>query len=166
MCIEPVANPVAGVPYIYRTDSPTLRLFLNGEAVTSAQRGENNLYGFFTASVKVPADGYVLHNGEWYVVKERPRAEHYSACIRKLDGMTILPEWNGLTMPLHQTSWEEVTAIQHPTPNTHHPSDGIYTLQGHKLSPSPHLSPLSTHHSRPGIYLRKIDGKVKKTIMK
>ena len=172
VCIEPVANPVAGVPYIYRTDSPTLRLFLNGEAVTSAQRGENNLYGFFTASVKVPADGYVLHNGEWYVVKERPRAEHYSACIRKLDGMTILPDWNGLTMPLHQTSWEEVTAIQypspdthHPTPDTQHPSDGIYTLQGHKLSPNTqHLSP-NTHHPK-GIYLRKIDGKVKKTIMK
>ena len=159
LCIEPVTDPVAGVPYIYHTNSANLRLFLNGEAVSSAQRGENNLFGFFNVSVRVPADGYVLHNGEWYVVKERPRAEHYSACIRKLDGITILPEWKGLTMPIHQTSWEEATniSLMKNAPTTL--PDGIFTLDGRLVEPT-------LHHLRPGIYLRIVDGKAEKIIMK
>jgi hypothetical protein len=162
ICIEPVTTTEAGVPYIYYTESPTLRLFLNGEAVATTQKGENNLYGFFAVSVKVPADGYVLHNGEWYVVKERPRAEHYSACIRKIDGIAILSDWEGLTMPIHNTAWEEVTNISSPSILQPLPSslpDGIYTLQGRRISSI--LSPL-----RPGIYLRVTNGKVEKIVMK
>ena len=155
VCIEQVAETQAGVPYIYHATKPSLRLFLEGEAVDAAKPGDNNLRGYFKVSAKVPEGAYVLHNGAWYVVKERPRLENNTAFIRNLSNISVLQEWNGPTMPLHQQSWEETTGIS--LPSSPNPAatlpDGIYTLQGHRLLTTP---------QQPGIYLQVSRGQTRK----
>ena len=112
VCLEEVTETAAGIPYIYYAESPTLRFYQWGESKNTGLTGDNNLRGFQKmVTTKAPVDSYVLHEGKWYVVSERPKIESYTAIIRKLDGMTVLDSWQGATMPLVHQPWEVVNGI-------------------------------------------------------
>ena len=109
------------------------------------------------ASVRTPIGSYVLHDGEWYVVKERSNIPDNTAIIQSLKDITILDNWTGLSMKLHQTSWEETVGIRSLT-NKDDGTTHLYTLDGRRVN---------TKAPQPaGIYLKATGGKTRKVIVK
>ena len=155
--IEEVREPAAGTPYIYHTDLEDIRFYETGEAKTSQLYGDNGLRGFLKASVRTPIGSYVLHDGEWYVVKERSNIPDNTAIIHSLKDVSILDNWTGLSMKLHHTSWEETVGIRSLT-NKDDGATRLYTLDGRRVNTK---APQPT-----GIYLKAAGGKTKKVIVK
>ena len=102
--ITPATTLTAGVPYIYHVEEEGITLFETGTPVTTASRGDNGLRGLFKSTQNVPVGGFILNeNGSWTIVKDasnRPRAQWFSAFIRKIEDATVLDSWDGLTMPI------------------------------------------------------------------
>ena len=130
----------AGMPYIFRTTDAAVTYYTAGEPVKNASTGPNNLRGYLKNSVSVPAGIYLLNNGQWQRTTQRETPASYSAVIRSAKGITILSEWQGLTMPI-QGALDELgdpagitqhpsPSTQHPAPNTQHPTPNTYDLQG------------------------------------
>ncbi len=102
LCIEEVTQAEAGLPYIYRTTTQQATFYTFGDSIKIPVRtDQNNLYGFFRTYTKSPADSYLLNDkGQWIRSAERQPLSHYSAIIRKAEGMPILDSWDGETMPI------------------------------------------------------------------
>ena len=105
IAIEEATQVEAGRPYICKSEQAQQVLLEFGDKVKSAVSYTqcNNLRGYFETSAanRAPVDSYVLKDGQWVVVgDERPSIASNSAIIFKLDGMTELDAWSGLTMPL------------------------------------------------------------------
>ena len=105
ICIEEVTTLEAGVPAIYISDVAQLTFSEYGEKVKSpvSYKEANNLRGYFqtTTAIKAPVGSYVLTDGKWVKVESvRPSIPSNSAIIYRLDGMTELDSWDGLTMPI------------------------------------------------------------------
>ena len=104
--IEEIDHANAGQPCILYTETDELTFYEYGEAADSpvSYEEENNLRGFFRTTSKAPKGSYVLLGDSWYIVgDDRPSMENYSAIIYKLDGMTQLDAWEGMTMELFHT---------------------------------------------------------------
>ena len=104
LCVEEVTAPVAGVPYIYYADKANPRFFMKGSEVTKPASGDGNLQGYLTAAAgtKAPFGGYTLmNNGAWIKVEdEETEVSSNTAVITSLEGLTVLDNWQGLTMNL------------------------------------------------------------------
>ena len=104
LCVEEVTAPVAGVPYIYYADKANPRFFMKGSEVTKPASGDGNLQGYLTAAAgtKAPLGGYTLmNNGAWIKVEdEETEVSSNTAVITGLEGLTVLDNWQGLTMNL------------------------------------------------------------------
>ncbi len=104
LCVEEVTAPVAGVPYIYYADKVNPRFFMKGSEVTKPASGDGNLQGYLTAAAgtKAPFGGYTLmNNGAWIKVEdEETEVSSNTAVITSLEGLTVLDNWQGLTMNL------------------------------------------------------------------
>ena len=104
LCVEEVTAPVAGVPYIYYADKANPRFFMKGSEVTKPASGDGNLQGYLTAAAgtKAPLGGYTLmNNGAWIKVEdEETEVSSNTAVITSLEGLTVLDNWQGLTMNL------------------------------------------------------------------
>ena len=105
ICIEEVTTLEAGVPAIYISDVAQLTFSEYGERAKSpvSYKETNNLRGYFqtTTAIKAPVGSYVLTDGKWVKVESvRPSIPSNSAIIYRLDGMTELDSWDGLTMPI------------------------------------------------------------------
>ena len=104
LCVEEVTAPVAGVPYIYYADKANPRFFMKGSEVTKPASGDGNLQGYLTAAAgtKAPLGGYTLmNNGAWIKVEdEETEVCSNTAVITSLEGLTVLDNWQGLTMNL------------------------------------------------------------------
>ena len=105
IAIEEVVATAQGVPYIYVADQSPVTYYTEGEPVAHPDNsGTNNLYGTFLPAGRVAEGRYVLgDDGEWYRVSgdNRPQNVAYTAVIRRADGIPVLEEWEGLTMPIH-----------------------------------------------------------------
>ena len=134
VCLEEVTQTVAGTPYIYMTDAPSISFYEYGDEARSALTTANKLRGFFKTSARAPVGYYALTDGEWRrVVDERPSIANYSALIRQADGMTVIPSWDGPTMKIHGVKDELglSDAIDQPKADAARP-DASYTLGGAK----------------------------------
>ena len=151
--IEEVKEPASGTPYIYHTTLPELRLYEKGTAKTTQLLGPNGLRGFLRATVKSPVGGYVLHDGVWYVVKERSAIPDNTALIYSFKDISVLDHWTGLSMKMSRIPWEE-TGIQSVRRDAVTP--GLYTLSGRMVSNSESLPA--------GIYLKVAEGKTTKVV--
>ena len=151
IALKEVFETEAGVPYIYRTETPEMTLFEYGEAASSSVT-KNNLRGFFTTASSVPVNGYILRNNQWELVTDRnnrPKIESYTAIIQKLDGITLLDSWDGPTLPLVDVT----DGLERPT-NENDAATAKYTLSGQSTQ-QPH-----------GVYIEMNDGKAHKRIAK
>ena len=157
ICIEEVPTLEAGVPAIYISDVAQLTFSEYGEKAKSpvSYKDANNLRGYFltTTAIKAPAGSYVLTGGKWVKVESvRPSIPSNSAIIYKLDGMTELDAWNGLTMPLV----DGTDAIDAPQRSAR-PEDACkartFNLSG---------QPTTT---RRGVVIEKQDGQTRKVIL-
>ena len=166
LCLEAIAQPEAGVPFIYRSAGGTVSLPEHGEAVDRASDGPGNLRGFFKTAARVPVGYYVLTDGKWTKLTDsnnRPRINSYSAIIRPLNDkqsepIAVVDSWAGPTMPIEGISEEEIAdAIATPTANSGETYTQLFDLQGRSIS-----SPTSAK----GIYIIVKNGKTTKTIVK
>ena len=131
ICIEKIQQVEAGKPCIYVADKENVTFYEYGDKVNSplSYAGENNLRGFFETSAKAPKGSYVLTNGTWLLVgDDRPYIESYTAIIFKLDGMTELQSWDGLTMNIS----DNPDGINNVTVASK--ADGYYNLNGQPIS--------------------------------
>lgn len=135
LCLEPVTQPEAGIPYIYTSQLSDVTYYAQGEAVKTARRGNNNLHGVFISASKSPTGSYLLKDGVWQRVTERENMANYSAFITKADGITVLDSWNGITMPIAGAVEELAQDIKDIT-NTKQQSI-IYDLQGRPIRMRP-----------------------------
>ena len=131
ICIEEVTNLDAGVPAIYISDVAQLTFSEYGERAKSpvSYKETNNLRGYFqtTTAIKAPVGSYVLTDGKWVKVESvRPSIPSNSAIIFRLDDMTELDTWDGLTMPLV----EGTDAIDAPQQSTVNAQRSTFNLNG------------------------------------
>ena len=131
ICIEEINHVEAGKPCIFVAETDNAIFYEYGEKVNAplSYSGENNLRGFFETSAKAPRNSYLLTNGAWLKVDEdRPQIENYSAIIFKLDGMTELQQWDGLTMNIYDSA-DNINSI-----SATNKADGYYNLNGQPVS--------------------------------
>ncbi len=129
ICLQPITRVEAGQPCIFIADAENLVYYQYGEKVKSPLNygTQNNLRGFFETSARAPINSYVLNNGVWVKVEsERPVIESYTAILYRLDGMTVLDTWEGVTMDLVDA--EGILDIQ----NNMKAPDGFYTIGGQR----------------------------------
>lgn len=135
LCLEPVTQPEAGVPYIYTTTATDIVYYTKGDAVKTAGRGSNNLRGVFISLSQSPVGSYLLKDGVWQRVTEREKMADYSAFITKAEGITLLDNWDGVTMPIVGVADEQAQDISDVKVNRSNAP--IYDLQGRPLRQTP-----------------------------
>lgn len=135
LCLEPVEQVEAGMPYIYRSEQPVVIYCPHGTAVTSAIRTENNFRGNFVSYGQTQVGHYQLNGGVWKRCTERSPMDSYSAIITKCEGMTVISDWQGETMPIEGVKDElgEPTSVtlQHADRGA---SQVRFDAQGRRLS--------------------------------
>ena len=158
ICIEELTALEAGMPAIYISDVDYLTFSEYGEKVKSpvSYKAANNLRGYFqtTAAIKAPVGSYVLTDGKWVKVESvRPPIPSNSAIIYKLDGMTELDGWDGLTMPLVEDGTGiDATQVE----NGQQAGSHGYNLNGMPLKQAPQR----------GIYIIRQGSKTQKRLVK
>ena len=149
LCLEPVSETEAGVPFLYVAEQPGSVLLEYGDAVTKTTDGPGNLRGFLATSsvTRVPVGYYVLTEGTWQKVTntaDRPRVGNNTAIMRPFtDRMSkplqVVNQWEGPTVAIEGITDEE-KALMTDGINTVTASgnskadDAIYDLQGRKVS--------------------------------
>lgn len=105
ICLQPIAEQQAGVPFVYYSDRGTANFFESGDALTSPIDGSNGLRGIFndyTISRRL-VGAIVLVNGTFYQLgsDEVPyELSKYYAYINKLANVGTLESWSGMKLPL------------------------------------------------------------------
>jgi hypothetical protein len=135
ICLEEISGATveAGKPVIFLAEADRLIFSEYGEKVKSPSnyKNENNLRGFFEATGKAPVDSYVLMGDTWCrVVSTRPALISYEAIIYKLDDMTELDSWAGMTMPITESDY---TGINENV-NVNENAGAAYTLGGQRAT--------------------------------
>ncbi len=167
ICIEEISETQAGVPFIYKSSLGEAMFLEHGKEATSATDGPGNLRGFLklrTGSSRVPAGYYVLTDGKWQKVQSdnRPLASSFCGIIRPFNDrsskpFTIFQTWDGPSIPIEGITDEEIAAgIGMPAADGQQ-QGSLYTLSG---------QPVGNSQPHPGIYVRIINGKATKTIIK
>jgi len=117
ICINPVTEPRAGCPYIYKANEAhaALSFFEQGETVASPMTNVNGLRGFFAANNALVREGsLLLKGGRWITTgkENRPALQSFSANIYKRDNLPVLSTWEGEMMPIDgaELSIESVAA--------------------------------------------------------
>jgi hypothetical protein len=105
ICLQPIAEQQAGVPFVYYSDRGIANFFESGDALTSPIDGSNGLRGIFndyTISRRL-VGAIVLVNGTFYQLgsEEVPyELSKYYAYINKLANVGTLESWSGMKLPL------------------------------------------------------------------
>ena len=142
ICLEPIDEVQAGMPFIYRSEEAEASFLEYGEPVARAviSGTPGNLRGFFTTSARVPTNYYHLVDGQWVKVTatktaDRPFIENYSAIMRPVtdnnaNPIPVVNQWDGPTMPIVGfTEEEKIQSVS--TPLEHGPARvDAYDLQG------------------------------------
>ena len=154
ICLEEISEAAAGTPCIIHSETADVVIQESGDAVTSAKRGEANLYGVFKTSATAGKNYLVLRNGCWVIQDsgtrdERAQLSDYSAYLRNTDSMSILDSWSGVSLPVTTLSGIESVEADNATAE-------YYTLDGKRVS--------SVRNT--GVYLQKKGGKMHKVSVK
>ena len=170
LCLEPISEASAGMPFIYKSSTTTAEFRELGDSVTSAMAsGPGNLRGFFvtTASSRAPVGTFALVDGAWTkVAGTRPNISSYSAYMRKLTEtqstvFEIKDGWAGETMPIVGLTDEEkaliVTTSISAIEGNANANATMYNTNGVRVGDG------SMHN---GVYIKVENGKAKKTIVK
>ena len=160
-----VTEMPAGHPLIYKSSKADVTFFEYGEKVDEPVFGQGNLWGYFKTSARVPKKHYYLENGVWKKAGEtsdtRPRMTSYTAVILPFDDtianyISKKDSWEGETMPIEGLTEEEYAlAISNATLSSPQMENGLYTIDGRKVSAS---------NIARGIYLKVENGRVYKII--
>ncbi len=141
LCLQPISQTEAGVPFVFKADSNVAYFMENGEKTTKRNDGPFNLRGFFKVSSSVPAGAFALTNGVWQKVgsTDRPAIGNFRAFIRKFSDsaskpVTIVESWTGETMPIEGVTEEDIEASVNGILNDSDSEATLYTLKGQKAA--------------------------------
>ena len=112
LCLEPIEDSKAGVPFIYRSTSGKAVFYESGKATSLASDGNGNLRGYLNMKTRihVQENYYYLENGEWLKCtmpfSQRPYLNNYTGVVRPFTDsnaqpVTIYKGWKGLTIPIN-----------------------------------------------------------------
>ncbi len=104
VCLEPVSETVAGMPYVFRTTLTDLRFRETGTPVKSAITTGQNFRGNFMAVAKAPVNSYVLRDNAWYRIntsEDRVPLTNFGGMLRNASKLTVIADWRGETMPVY-----------------------------------------------------------------
>lgn len=170
LCLEEMDEVEAGVPCIFRsTEAEAYFLEYGEKPLTSGKAGDGNLRGYLNVPGSVQTDYYYDVNGAFEkVVGDRPERQPYSGNMRAFDdknskAIPTIEDWQGETMPIHGVTDNEKTAnnekvqtgIQFVSKTLR--QDGLFTLDGRYVGNS---------NVKPGLYIRVVDGRTYKTLVK
>lgn len=172
LCLEEVEQPVAGIPYVYRSTVADAQFLEFGTPVTKVVSDEQcNLRGFLTSSARVPANYFYVKDGvfEKAPSTNRPSIGNFTGLLRpftdnKATGIPVIENWDGQTMPISGVTDAEKTANEEKvstginyvsTPTK--AADGFYTVDGRSIS---------VQSLQPGLYIKVVGGRAYKTIVK
>ena len=136
LCLEEVDYAEAAIPYIYWSENADVTFYANGKPAKTASRGDNNLRGTFEVYTKAPVGYYILKEGVWVRSTEREEQPTYSAVINKAQGMDVISEWDGVTMPIVGVVDELGPSGIHAIDNSQFTIDNYYDLQGRRTTSS------------------------------
>ena len=137
--------------------------------MTSGKAGDGNLRGYLNVPGSVQTDYYYDVNVAFEkVVGDRPERQPYSGNMRAFDdknskAIPTIEDWQGETMPIYGVTDNEKTAnnekvqtgIQFVSKTLR--QDGLFTLDGRYVGNS---------NVKPGLYIRVVDGRTYKTLVK
>lgn len=172
LCLAEVEQPEAGVPYIYRSTVADARFLEFGTPVSKVATEEQcNLRGFLSTSARVPANYFYVKDGAFEKAPSanRPSIGNFTGILRpfsdnKATGIPVIENWEGQTMPINGVTDADKTANEAKVSTGIHyvavktkAADGIYTVDGRSVSPQ---------SMKPGLYIKVVDGRAYKTVVK
>lgn len=101
ICLNPVSQGVAGVPYVIKSDATDVVFLEEGTATTKVETNVHGLRGSFSmaASSRYPVGALVLEGNEWKYVAttaDRYSVRSFEGYIQKIDNLTKIEEpWGG-----------------------------------------------------------------------
>ena len=115
LCVEPIDDSKAGIPFIYRSESGKAVFYESGKATALASDGNGNLRGYLSMKtrVHVPENYYYLENGQFLKCtmpfSQRPYLNNYTGIVRPFTDsnaqpVTIYKGWKGLTIPINDVT--------------------------------------------------------------
>jgi len=175
LCLEPIDSVTPGMPFIYRSENADVVFYEFGTPEKTPTDAPGNIRGFFkpsSATSRIGTGYYNLIGGAWEkVTTERPYITKASGYIRPMDASSsnvvpVLTDWQGETMPINGVTQAEIdknnerirTAIDIPEIRSY-AVEGVYTVDGRRLSSG-------SENLKSGLYIKVINGKAYKTIIK
>ena len=170
LCLEEMDEVEAGVPCIFRsTETEAYFLEYGDKPLTSGKNGDGNLRGFLNVPGNVQTGYYYEQNGVFEkVVGDRPARQPFTGNLRPFTDnsskvVAVIEDWNGEMMPINGVTDEEKiannekvqTGIRLMVKNQR--QNGLYTLDGRYVN---------ENCVKPGLYLRSVDGRTFKTIIR
>ena len=160
ICLEEVSQMEAGVPYIYFSEKKDMVFYETGEPVGEPMPGDNNLRGYLKTNSRTNVGNYVMVGGGFYLVTtgHRQRISNYTALVTSKEGMEILDTYNGPTLTISETPWDEIASgiqgpsLQHPRHDVMFAPDGRQVRHGERLVP--------------GIYIQEREGIRRKVVVR
>lgn len=104
LCLTPVSETEAGIPYVFHTTLSDMHFRETGKAAAIPLSTDQNLRGNFTTTAKARLNSYVLRDNEWYRINttdDRVPLEDFCAMLLDASKLTVLSDWQGVTMPIH-----------------------------------------------------------------
>ena len=138
ICLEPETDdPVAGVPYIFHTESTeAVPFYESGSSVTVPRTNYNGMRGVFKSIIRYPVNSLVLNDGVWTTTTTTYAMTAYSGYIEKVENLKGLASWDGLTLPATGVDPSKITVgLNEIEEQTETVLSGVYNLYGQKVSP-------------------------------
>jgi hypothetical protein len=119
LCLEPIAQSVAGMAFIYKSKQAQANFLEFGAEVTKTTEAPGNIRSYLSSSATTPQNYYYLQEGQWVKITDsdrnnRPKVGNYNGIMRPLtDGaakpLTVYETWTGATMPIVGVTEAEIT---------------------------------------------------------
>ena len=156
VCLAPVDETIAGMPYVFRTTLSEMRFRETGKAVATAVTTDQNFRGNFVAVSKAPVNSYVLYGNEWHRINttdDRVPLTDFGGMLRNASKLTVIDDWQGDTMPINDLE-RDITAIDAVNADAATGTSRLYDVSGRRAFDG---------HT-PGVTIRVAGDKVTKVI--
>ena len=166
-----VEQPLAGVPYIYRSSVSDAQFLEFGEAVTRPVSGYvNNLRGFLVTAASVQPNYFYISDGSFVKVgSSGPKIGNYRGVLCKFDdnkatGIPVLDSWDGETMPIEGVTEDDKTANMVKTSIS--VANTLYPVSSDAEYYSPDGRRITNKAIKPGVYIKVVGGHAYKIMVK
>ena len=140
ICLEEETEPItAGCPYVFHVADGTKACFFEDVSYKASIVNTNyhGLRGAFAVTAKYPLGSIVLANGVWnYTSVRKDVIASYSGYIQKGENLTVLSEWNGISLPTSDAESIK-TGITEIGTSANETQQAAYDLEGRRIGQQP-----------------------------